>query len=481
MVMMPPTVDIIQREFQARMTSEASGHFRRGKKSVLIQSPTGSGKTVMAAWMTKQTLANRGSVWFICHRVELLAGTSNTFNKYGMRHGYIAAGLPMDNRNNLMVCSVDTLKNRLAVLRAPKLAIFDEAHHCGAAGWAQVIEWLRSQGSFVIGLSATPERLDGVGLDEFFQEMVEGPQPAWLMEQGYLSTYRMFCPDRPEISGEVTPAKAAAAMKKIPKLVGNMIGHYRETMAGMKFVGFAANVPSSQDYARQFTEAGIRCAHLDGGTPSHVRKQIIRDYAAGLLDGIWNVALFTEGFDLSAVAQTDVTIDALIDAQATESYALQKQKWGRILRPAPGKVAVINDHAGNDYRHGYPDDIEEWSLRGDMDFKDRKASGGAGGKPPPVHCAKCFMSIKRPLPLLCPTCRCAVPQTQEMIVKPKSGRMVEVSEDDKVINRRRRKQEEIDCQTLQDFLALAVARGVKNPQTWASDQFAKRMGKLSMM
>jgi len=479
MAMLAEPVEIIQRPFQADMTGEASNHFKRGKKSVLIQSPTGSGKTVMAAWMIQQARLRNKHCWFICHRIELLAGTSNTFNKYGMTHGYIAAGLPMDARNGLMICSIDTLKNRLGVLKAPQLAIFDEAHHCGSAGWAMVLQWLLANGTYVIGLSATPERLDGVGLDEYFQEMVEGPQPAWLMEHGYLSRYDMYCPDRPKIDGAMTEKKAADAMKKMPKLVGNMIHSYRETMNGLKFVGFATNVASSMDYARQFNAAGIRCAHLDGGTHSRDREKIIKAYASGELDGIWNVGLFTEGFDLSAVAQTDVTIDALIDAQPTESYSLQKQKWGRVLRPRPGKVAVINDHAGNDYRHGYPDDVEKWSLRGDMASKDRKASFAS--KPPPVHCKACFNSIKRPLPMACPKCSAALPEMTESIVKAKAGKMVKVSEDDKVITRKRRKQEEMDCQSLQDFVALAVSRGIKNPQTWASDQWMKRTKKYAMI
>lgn len=455
--------EINLREFQGRMTREASDHFRKGKKAVLLQSPTGSGKTVKACWMIQQALRRAKSCWFICHRVELLGGTSNTFNKYGMDHGYVAAGLPMDTSKQLMVCLIDTLKNRLAVMRAPQLAIFDEAHHCGAEGWAEVLHWLLRMGSYVIGLSATPERLDGVGLDEFFEEMVEGPQPAWLMEHGYLSRYRMFCP---ESVGE-------------KKLVGDMITQYQKNMPGYKFVGFAKNIASSIDYARKFTAAGIPCAHLDGSTKKEERSKIIRAYADGYLDGIFNVGLFTEGFDLSAVAGTDVTIDGLVDNQLTESYALQKQKWGRILRPRPGKIAVINDHVGNDALHGYPDDEEIWSLHGDLAFKDRKKN--ASGKPPPVHCGGCFNSLKRPLPVKCPHCEKPVPDGMDNILTHKPGAMVEVSEERKQVNRVNKKQEEMACKTLNELVALAVRRGHKNPQTWASEQWNKRLSRYAMI
>lgn len=470
--------EISLREYQQKMVFGASDAFKQRHKSVLIQLPTGGGKSVCAAWMIKQALAKGSDAWFICHRVELIRGISNTFNKYGMKHGYVSAGLPMDTRNNLMICGIDTLKNRLAVLRAPKLAIFDEAHHCGAAGWAMVLQWLLKAGSYVIGLSATPERLDGIGLDEHFSFMVEGPQPAWLMENGYLSPYRMFCPNRPEINGKFTEKKAAAAMKKMPKLVGDMISQYRSVANGMKFVGFATNVASSIEYARQFSEAGIRCAHLDGGTKKDERERIIKAYANGDLDGVFNSQLFLEGFDLAAIAQTDVTIDCLIDAQPTESYSLQKQKWGRVLRPGAGKVAIINDHAGNDYRHGYPDDEEHWSLQGD---RDGKAAAGDSSKPPPVHCAVCFNSIKRPLPILCPHCKTALPDGADNVLEAKPGQMVEVDAQAKSRERQRRKQEEIDCKTLQDFVALAVKRGIKSPQVWASDQFSRRRMRYAMI
>lgn len=466
--------EIILRDYQMEMVTEASSAFKKRNKSILIQSPTGSGKTAMASWMVQQTLTKGGDTWFICHRVELLTGTSNTFNKYGMPHGYIAAGLPMDNRNNLMICSIDTLKNRLGVLRAPKLAIFDEAHHCGAEGWERVLKWLLDNGTYVIGLSATPERLDGIGLDEYFTYMVEGPQPSWLMEQGFLSQYRMFCPDQPEIKGKVTERKAAEAMKKQAKLLGNMIEHYRQTMAGMKFVGFAVNVASSKEYARQFTEAGIPCAHLDGGTPKDERARVIKAYANGELEGVFNVSLFTEGFDLSSIAQTDVTIDALIDAQPTESYALQKQKWGRVLRPGAGKVAIINDHAGNNLRHGYPDDPETWSLKGDKTAGDR--IGSAGGKPPPFICPKCFNSIKRPLPDACPYCTTVIPESASIIL-PSPGELKEVERQQKQAERWAKLKEQDACKTLESLIALGVRRGYKSPTVWASNIFTARMMK----
>jgi len=460
-------------DFQPRMVSEVRQRMTK-YRSVLLQAPTGAGKTVMAAYIALAALAKGSSVWFIVHRVELLAGSSNTFHKYGADHGYIASGLPMDSRHGLMMCSIDTLKNRLAVLQAPKLAIIDEAHHCGAEGWAVVIAWLKKNGTYILGLSATPERLDGVGLDEFFDVMVEGPQPAWLIENGFLSPYRMFCPTVPNIKGPVTGHKVASAMKKQPKLVGDLITQYRAKMGGRKFVGFAHNVASSREYAALFTAAGIPCAHLDASTHKEERARIIQDYARGLLEGIFNVALFTEGFDLAAVAKTDVTIDGMIDVQPTESMALQKQKWGRVLRYVPGKTAIILDHAGNNLRHGYPDDDYQWSLKGD---KDRKAASGSSGPPPPWICKKCFNSIRRPFPNACPYCSTALPVDPDAILMPAKGELLEVKDEHKAQSRWQRLAEQEACQTINELTDLARKRGYKNPQTWASNIFMTREAK----
>src|SRR6478736_178251 len=163
-------------------------------RRLLLQAPTGAGKTALASFMAGQSAAARRPVWFVCHRAELVTQTSLTFAKFGIAHGFIAAGHRFNLAELVHVCSIDTLKNRLATLPPPKLAIIDEAHHCSAAGWALVIDWLHSHGTRIVGLSATPQRLDGKGLDKHFDDMVLGPSVEWLIEQGHLSPYRVFAP-----------------------------------------------------------------------------------------------------------------------------------------------------------------------------------------------------------------------------------------------------------------------------------------------
>jgi superfamily II DNA or RNA helicase len=448
----------------------------RSHKSILLQAPTGAGKTVLASFIISQTAARGDSAWFICHRVELVDGTSNTFTKFGIRHGFIAAGYNLNLSTLVQICSIDTLKNRLGVLKAPRVVIIDESHHSSAAGWALVIAWLKSAGTLIIGLSATPRRLDGRPLDKHFDFLVPGPTVSWLMENGHLSQYRYFAPDTPDMKGvrkqmgDFAKKDAAEKMDR-PKLTGNIIKHWRNNAEGLRTVGFAVNLAHSQHLTQSFIEAGIPAAHLDGNTDKGERKRIIQRYAAGDILVLFNVGLFGEGFDLSAIAQTDVTIDALIDAAPTQSLAAVVQRWGRVLRPRPGKTAIINDHAGNNHRHGYPDDEREWSLEGEEDGTS-KGGGKTDGPPPPVICSKCFNSIKRPIPNSCPHCGNTLIKAEE--IKVAEGVLKEQTEKDKAMTRRKLAEEMAQAKTLDQLVALGQRIGKKSPMTWAHHQFMKR-------
>lgn len=465
---------IVLRDYQDRMIQGCRSAMRRAR-SVLLQAPTGAGKTALASFIAGETSTRSQGVWFICHRAELVQQTSLTFRKFGIGHSFIAAGYPSNLRELVQICSIDTLKGRLAQLVPPKVALVDEAHHSGAAGWALVIQWLLENGAYVIGLSATPQRLDGQGLDDLFQEIVLGPTVAWLIEQGHLARYRVFAPDVPDMKGvrkqmgDFSRGQAAEKMDK-PKLTGNIISHWCKYAEGMRTVAFAVNVAHSQHLADSFNKAGIPAAHLDGGTPKGERKSIIQGYAAGRIKVLTNVDLFGEGFDLSAIAQQDVTIDAVIQARPTQSLALHLQQVGRALRPAPGKVAVILDHAGNAMRHGFPDDDREWTLQGRE--KGSKAAND-NAPPPPVICVKCFNAIKRPLPPACPHCGERL-QAETKEIEVADGELKEMTDADKARIRRERAREQAECKTLDQLVALGHKRGYSSPTAWANKVFSAR-------
>lgn len=452
------------RDYQENVVADLRASLRAHRR-VLLQLPTGAGKTAVASFITRESIGRGKRVVFNCHRAELVEQTSLTWRKFGIDHGFVIAGRPSAPAL-ATICSIDTLKRRLLTTPEPDIAIWDECHHLGASGWRAVMEhWKRARH---IGLSATPWRLDGSGLGHQFDAMVEGPTTAWLIEHGYLSQYEIFAPDPPDmegvrrVRGDYANAEASKRMD-VPKRIGDILVHWRRYANGMRSVAFAVNRADSQIIVERFNSAGVAAAHLDGDTPKDERARIIREFAAGNILVLSNVALFGEGFDLAAIAQSDVTIDCLIDAAPTQSLSSVLQRWGRVLRPKP-YPAVILDHAGNSNRHGFPDDKREWSLA-DRERSGSGAGKGRAGPPPPYNC-KCFRQLRRPLPPLCPSCGATIaPEIKP--VEEGDGELRRLTAEDKAAVRRLRRAEENAATTLSELFDLASRRGYSNPSAWA--------------
>ncbi|WP_441253677.1 DEAD/DEAH box helicase family protein [Bradyrhizobium sp. 613_E4_N2_2] len=457
--------DVVQRVGAALRKKDRGG---LGARRVLVVVPPGGGKTVIAAFISRAFAERDQSVFFNCHRQELLMQTSLTFTKCGLAHGFVAPGHVMSAASLVNVASIDALKRRLANIKAPRVVIWDETHHIGAAGWAAIMEaWPET---IHIGLTGTPWRLDGTGLGKYYEVMVEGPTVAELIEIGALSPYLLYAPDKPDMAGvkrsmgDFAKGESGERMKA-PKLVGNIIAHWKKLAPGMRTVGFAVNRAHSKLMVERFNEAGIPAAHLDGDTPDGERKRIIQAFAAGTIQVLWNVDLFGEGFDLSAIAQRDVTIDCVILARPTQSLSLYLQQAMRCMRPAPGKVAIILDHAGNSDRHFFPDDEREWSLEG-----GKSKAANDNGPPPPVTCGSCFAQIRRkvPMPEKCPHCGAKLASKPKVAnLEEGDGELVLKTDEEKARQRAARKAEEHEAKELGDLVALAVSRGYANPQKWA--------------
>lgn len=460
------------RDYQARIIDDIRNSLRQVSCTLAV-APTGAGKTALASFIAGQTAANGRVCWFICHRAELVHQTSLTFAKFGIDHGIISAGMPQSPAKLVQVCSIDTLKNRMGKLIMPDVAIYDEAHHASAAGWRKVISQMER--SKIIGLSATPIRLDGRGLDDLFDDIVIGPSVAWLIEQGHLSPYEVYAPSQPDMTGVAKRAgdyakKEAAERADKPKLIGDAIEHWRRHANGMQSVAFCVNIAHSQHVAEQFSAAGIPAAHLDGSSNKAERARIIERFALGEIKVLSNVDLFGEGFDLAAIAQRDVTIDCVLQMRPTQSLSLHLQQVGRALRPKPGKTAIILDHAGNCQKHGFADDDREWTLEGRE--KGQKAST-MKGPPPPANCPGCYRQLRVPLPDQCPSCGHNLrPKIEAM--EAAAGELEKQTDEHRRQIAIARKEEDSKAWTMQELVALAAKRGYTNPQGWAYRKFTAR-------
>lgn len=447
----------------------------RSHQSVLVQSPTGSGKTVIASYMASSASEKNNRVYFICHRAELVDQTAKTFRKFGLSFGYIAAGYPVNYYEQIQICSIDTLKNRLDKCPVPTICIWDEAHHVAAGGWARVMSYYSK--SKHVGLSATPERLDGKGLADYFECMVLGPAVRWLIDNKYLADYKLFsAPGAPDMSkvhtkmGDFVKSEAAQVMDN-SQITGGIIRHWQKNARDKRTIGFAVSVAHSQHICEQFKKAGIVAVHLDGKTAKTERRAVAKSFAKGDIQVLWNVGLFGEGYDLSAQADSDVTVDCVIDAAPTQSLAAYLQRCGRALRPkADGSHAILLDHADNWKRHGLPDDDRQWSLLGKKDRERKNSESDIATR----QCKECY-AIHKPAPE-CPLCGYVYVIIGREIEEVEND-MVEV---DKEFARRQSRKDQGAAQTLDALIDLGIERGYSNPEAWAGHIWTARLKKQKM-
>jgi superfamily II DNA or RNA helicase len=431
-----------------------------------LQSPTGSGKTVKSSFMVRSALARGGRPWFVCNRDYLVEQTSLTFNNLGISHGIIAAGRPFNPYQMCQIASIDTLKNRLARIPAgcfPTVVFVDEAAHSAAGGWAKVLEWATLVGAKIVGLTATPERLDGRPLNPPYTTLVPGPSVAWLIEQGYLSRYRAFAPTSPALADVKTrggdyAVEAIEEEMDRPTLTGDIVGHYMRLAPGLRAIYFCVSIAHSRHVAEAFCAAGVPALHVDGTTPSFERKAAAAALADGRVSVLTNVGLMSEGFDLSAQAGRDVTVECVGLLRPTKSLSLYLQQVGRALRKKP-TAAVILDHAGNIEAHGLPDDERTWTLEGRQkgDQKSEVAIAVCKG------CTGSYRAVLR----ACPYCGFAKPEAAPTpaAITVGDGELVEVNAAEM---RERRQKQESACRSVTELVDLGRARGLKNPEQWGA-------------
>ena len=245
---------------------------------------------------------------------------------------------------------------------APDLLVIDEAHHAVASTWLRILDALPE--IRVLGVTATPLRLDGKGLIDVFDDLIIGPTVEALIKDGYLSRFTTFAPARsPDLSGVHTRAgdyamDELAARMSSGVIITGAVEEYLRLCPGAPAIAFCVDIKHSELVAQAFTARGIHAAHVDGETPREERRAMIAALGTGELQVLCNCGLISEGLDVPNVT-------AAILLRPTKSLALYLQQVGRALRPAPGKdKALILDHASNTFRFG-PVSIErKWSLEG---------------------------------------------------------------------------------------------------------------------
>ncbi len=371
--------------------------------------------------------------------------------------------------------SVQLLPNRETVydITVPETSNFFAngvlAHNChraAASTYRRVLDaWPDAR---VIGLTATPERTDGKGLDDIFDTIVLGPQIRELMDGGYLCEYDLLAPpstvsmDDVRTVGGDYDADAAADIVDRPTITGDAVAHYQKHAAGQRCVVMAINLKHAAHVADAYNAAGIRAEVISGETTDRVA--ILERFASGQTLVLVNVQLMIEGVDIPA-------IQAVQWLRPTKSLIVWMQGNGRGLRPAEGKSALtILDHVGNWSRPGFgmPDAERQWSLAGRKERAKRESVEAFDVR----QCPACY-AVYRATLTVCPKCSTEGRKTQREI-EVIAGELARVEAE---TAQRDRKREVGRARTLEELIQVGIRRGMSRPAEWAAHTVAAREGR----
>lgn len=283
------------RPYQIDLIDRVRKSMQSGNRKVVMQALTGLGKTVVASEIVKQTVLNGYKVLFIADRRKLIDQTSEKLSLFGVDHGIIMAGRPPDWHAPVQVATIQTLYSRAIkreVMGLPEvhLLVIDEAHKSLGDQYKDLVD-NHYRHAFVLGMTATPYRSDGRGMNELYEDLVLGPDPDFAVENGYLVSMRYYAPTAPDMAylesivdkqkGDYNEAKLGEYMERDKPLIGDIVEHYKRLGEDKQAVVFASSVRHSMYIAEAFNRAGIAAEHIDGTTYHMERQRIYEDIHAG--------------------------------------------------------------------------------------------------------------------------------------------------------------------------------------------------------
>lgn len=458
------------RDYQQNGVDGIRHAYIQGKKSPIFVLPTGGGKTVVFCNIAKTSSERDKRVWILVHRVELLRQTSNKLNENGVHHGIINAKFTPNFAAMVQVASVQTVVNRLEKYDAPDLIIIDECHHATAGSWKKIIDAFPK--ARILGVTATPTRSDGTGLNHIFDEMIEGPQISDLIDMGFLVKPVVYAPAKQINMSSVKLTRGDYDQKQVeelvdkPKITGDAVSHYIRICSGQPAVVFCISVMHARHVADEFRSRGFRAYAVDGGMDDDDRERILNGLGNGTVDVVTSCDLISEGTDIPAIG-------CAILLRPTMSTGLYIQQVGRALRLSEGKTkAIILDHVGNTLIHGMPDMHRTWTLEG----KKRGKRDAQEATIRTHQCDSCF-ALFEPNPMnQCPVCGHIIEIKTQREIEQVDGELVQISEDQKKEIKREKIVQVARAKTLDELLKIEKERGYR--PGWAVKIYQARNAKI---
>ena len=434
-------------KFQSELKASVYQGWNQGARNIVMQLATGGGKTVTLSAIVRE---HEGFSCVIAHRQELISQLSTTLARYGIRHRIVGTDSLrreisrnhvaelgqsfVDQTARVIVASVDSLIRADVSEWAHLVTLWvtDEGHHVVLGNkWHRALELFTNQSLIGLLPTATPIRADKQGLGRpalggsgVADLMVEGPAMRWLINNNFLSDYRMVCPTGDlQILGDVGASGdwSSQQLKEAAKrshIVGDLVKGYLTFGQGLLGVTFCTDVETAMETARAYRAVGVRAECLTGKTDDTTRRHMLRRFANRELDQLVAVDIISEGFDLPL-------IECLSMGRPTMSYSLFAQQFGRALRVAEGKgKALIIDHVGNIMRHEGPPDKPRFFTLANQDRRAKSKDDTI----PYRRCVECLTPYEASLGT-CPVCGHVPPVMSRDAPAAVEGVLEEMSEE----------------------------------------------------
>ncbi|MDD4641662.1 MAG: DEAD/DEAH box helicase [Bacteroidales bacterium] len=336
------------------------------KQGVMLQMPTGTGKTLLFVSIIKDLLEqqDKPKILILAHRYELIDQIDRQLYEYDIHSGRIVAGGINKKYIPVQIASVQTLSRdkRLEYWKdtAFDYIIVDEAHHIEAKTYKRIIH--QFPGSKLLGLTATPYRLSGEGFSHTFQELIESQPVKDFIDQGFLCNYDYYSIPHKELQRQIQSIEIGRnldftdiGMFRIMNrrtVLSSIVKTYLKYVNGKKGIVYTVNKDHNSHLCKKFKEFKIRAEAIDSNTEREEREKKVQKFRDGEIDVLCNVNIFSEGFDCPDV-------DFIMLARPTKSLGLFLQQVGRGLRPGKDKVVFL-DIVGSYNSFGFPSLKRNW-------------------------------------------------------------------------------------------------------------------------
>ena len=333
-------------------------------KNVIMLMPTGAGKTKTAVALIAQCYRQwHKNIIVLLHTRELRQQWEQDINRANVPYGVIAAGKAPNPYARVQIAQVQSLHARLDkefFQHHCDLLVVDEAHHSAARTYQECFDAL--QPTAMLGLTATPARVDGRGLDPPYKTIVEGPKVAELITRGQLSEYKIYSLDlidRSKLGSRAGDFVAQQSETAVQPIVADCVDAWRRYGSTHQTIVFCVTRAHGREVASRFRRAGVRTSYADGAMSHRERDREINLFRNRETQIIVSVDLLGEGVDIPGAS-------CALLLRPTKSVSRHLQRLGRVIRPHDhaSNQSVIIDCVGDCRELGGPRTPILWSLAG---------------------------------------------------------------------------------------------------------------------